>query len=74
MIVICRDNNSTGDIFFNPQGKVLEVGKTYFVKQTRCIDNQIYYLLDGIEDTLYWYWNFNILSELRDNKLKEIGI
>jgi hypothetical protein len=20
-------------------------------KQTRCIDNQIYYLLDGIEDT-----------------------
>jgi hypothetical protein len=67
MFVICRDNKSSDD-------KTLEIGKTYFVKQTRCIDNQIYYLLDGIEDTLYCYWDFNILSELRDNKLKEIGI
>lgn len=67
MLVVCRDNKSTG-------GKTLEIGKTYFVKQTRCIDNQIYYLLDGIEDTLYSYWNFNILSELRDNKLNDIGI
>lgn len=67
MKVVCRDNKSTG-------GEVLEVGKSYLVKETRCIDNQIYYLLDGIDNTLYCYWNFNILSEMRNNKLNNLGI
>ena len=66
MLVVCRNNE--------PNGGILEIGKTYFVERVECIDNQIYYKLSGFSNTLFCYWNFNIVSQLRDNKLNELGI
>ena len=66
MLVVCRNNE--------PNGGILEIGETYFVEKVECIDNQIYYKLSGFDNTLFCYWNFNIVSQLRDNKLNELGI
>jgi hypothetical protein len=66
VLVVYRDNTYTKD-------SLLNIGQTYFVENIRCVDNQFYYKLKGF-DTLFCYWDFNILSELRDKKLKHIGI
>lgn len=67
MLVVCRNNEPNG-------GKVLEIGKTYFVERVECVHNQIYYKLSGFDNTLFCYWNFNIVSQLRQDKLNELGI
>ena len=49
----------------------LEIGKTYFVEEVKCIDNQFYYI---IENKSCSYFRFNIVSEIRNEKLKKLGI
>ena len=51
----------------------LLIGEKYFVEETKCIDNQFYYKLKGIEK-LCSYFRFNIVSEIRDKKLNDLGI
>jgi hypothetical protein len=65
MIVICKDNEQ-----MEPH---LLVGEKYFVEEIKCIDNQFYYKLKGIEK-LCSYFRFNIVSEIRDKKLNDLGI
>ena len=49
----------------------LEIGKTYFVEEVKCIDNQFYYI---IEKKGCSYFRFDIVSEIRNEKLKKLGI
>jgi len=66
MLVVCRNNE--------PSGGILEIGKTYFVEKVECVHNHIYYKLSGFDNTVFCYWDFNIVSQLRQNKLNELGI
>ena len=66
MLVVCRYNTSV-------RGGLLSIGKTYFVEDIECVDNQFYYKLKGF-NTLFCYWNFDVVNELRNDKLKELGI
>lgn len=66
MLVVCRDNTSV-------RGGLLNVGQTYVVENIVCVDNQLYYELSGL-NTLFCYWNFDVVSELRNDKLKELKI
>jgi hypothetical protein len=68
MLVICKSNLDVIDV------NSIEVGKTYFVDKIECVDNQIYYKLKGFGDTMFWYFNFDMVSELRNDKLEELGI
>lgn len=65
MIVVCRDNNSS---------VLLEVGKTYFVEKVECVHNQLYYKLAEFDNTLFNYFSFYLISEVRNDKLKQLGI
>lgn len=66
MLVVCRHNTST-------RGGLLNIGQTYVVENIECVDNQLYYKLRGF-NTLFCYWNFDVVSELRNDKLKELGV
>jgi hypothetical protein len=63
--VICKNNEE--------MEHRLEIGEKYFVEETKCIDNQFYYKLKGIEK-LCSYFRFDIVSEIRDKKLNDLGI
>lgn len=65
MTVICKENEQFED--------QLEIGKTYFVENIKCIDNQFYYRLSGIKQ-LFCYFRFDLVSEIRNEKLNELGI
>jgi hypothetical protein len=65
MTVICKENEQFED--------QLEIGKTYFVENIKCIDNQFYYRLRGIKQ-LSSYFRFDLVSEIRNEKLNELGI
>lgn len=65
MLVVCKDNC---------QMEIqLEIGKTYFVEEIKCIDNQFYYKFSGVKN-LCSYFRFDLVTELRNDKLKELGI
>ena len=63
MLVICKNNEE--------MEHRLEIGKTYFVEEVKCIDNQFYYI---IENKSCSYFRFDIVSEIRDKKLNDLGI
>lgn len=65
MIVVCRDNSSS---------VLLEVGKNYFVEKVECIHNQLYYKLAEFDNTLFNYFSFYLISEVRNDKLEQLGI
>jgi hypothetical protein len=66
MLVVCKDNTTE-------RGGLLSIDKTYFVEDIECVDNQFYYKLKGF-NTLFCYWNFDVVSEIRDKKLNDLGI
>ena len=66
MLVVCKDNTTE-------RGRLLSIDKTYFVEDIECVDNQFYYKLKGF-NTLFCYWNFDVVSEIREEKLNELGI
>lgn len=65
MIVVCKNN-----IEMDP---ILEIGKKYLVNSVKCIDNQLYFSIEGV-NRLCLYWRFGIVSELRNDKLNDLGI
>ena len=66
MLVVCKDNTSA-------RGSLLSIVKTYFVEDVECVDNQFYYKLKGFNE-LFCYWRFDVVSEIRNEKLNELGI
>lgn len=66
MIVVCRNKSENCG--------VLEIGKTYFVERVECVHNQLYYKIRGFDNTLFNYFNFYLISELRNDKLDKLGI
>jgi len=66
MLVVCKDNTTE-------RAGLLSIDKTYFVEDIECVDNQFYYKLKGF-NTLFCYWNFDVVSEMRDEKLNDLGI
>ena len=66
MLVVCKDNTTE-------RGRLLSIGNTYFVEDIECVDNQFYYKLKGF-NTLFCYWDFDVVSEIRNEKLNHLGI
>lgn len=72
MLVVCKsvsDGNHP-----NRRWASMKVGNTYFVEKIECINNQIYYKITGFDNTMFLYYNFDIVDELRSKKLEELGI
>ena len=66
MLVVCKDNTTE-------RGPLLSIDMTYFVEDIECVDNQFYYKLKGF-NTLFCYWDFDVVSEIRNEKLNHLGI
>jgi len=65
MLVVCKDNEQ--------MESQLQIGQVYFVEEIKCYNNQFYYKLSGVKQ-ICSYFRFNLVSKLRQDKLKELGI